>query len=77
MTISVSSSSPIQHSMLDVRCSFFFSKPSSVLQRKNNLALMGEKPLGFPLADSLKRFEPSGYCSHPDGSLTEKGRYTN
>ncbi len=39
MTISVSSSFPIQHSMLDVRCSSFFSKPSTVPRRKNNLSL--------------------------------------
>ncbi len=39
---SVSSSFPIQHSMLDVRCSMFifFSKPSTIPRRKNNLALM-------------------------------------
>jgi hypothetical protein len=56
---SVSSSFPIQHSIcrrqtsacsplaswtFDVRCSFFFSKPATVPQRINNLALMGFIP---------------------------------
>ncbi len=43
---SVSSSFHIQNSMLDVRCSMFifFSKPSTVPRRKNNLALMGLRP---------------------------------
>ena len=45
---SVSSSFPIQHSMLDVRCSmfFFFSKPS-IAPAEKQVSLWGEPPLNI------------------------------